>query len=70
MQDWHTHLLCRSAAVAETYISFNSLWISMVSWSVSMDAIILALPAPMIWRLHLRTAEKLMLMGLFLLGAV
>lgn len=37
---------------------------------VSMDIIIVALPIPMIWKLHLKTVDKFLLMGLFLLGAM
>ena len=47
------------AAVATKCIEFNDLWISLVSWSVSMDVIILSLPLPMIWKLHLKIAGKL-----------
>lgn len=43
---------------------------SILLEGVSMDVIIVALPVPMIWKLHLKTADKLMLMGLFLLGAM
>lgn len=35
-----------------------------------MDIIIVAMPIPMIFKLHLKTIDKVMLMGLFLLGAM
>lgn len=35
-----------------------------------MDVIIVALPVPMIWKLHLKTTDKVLLMGVFLLGAM
>lgn len=37
--------------------------ISLVSWDISSDVVILTMPLPMIWSLHLKMKEKVMLTG-------
>lgn len=44
-------------------------WISLVVWNVFTDVVIITMPLPMVWRLSLKTRDKVLLSGLFLLGA-
>jgi hypothetical protein len=44
-------------------------WISLVTWNVFTDIVILAMPIPMVWQLNLKVRDKMLLSGLFLLGA-
>lgn len=37
--------------------------ISLVTWDISSDVVILAMPLPQIWALQLKTKEKAMLTG-------
>jgi hypothetical protein len=46
------------------------LWISIVVWDVGTDVLLLLLPQPMVWKLSLKTREKFMLTGMFLMGAM
>ena len=48
----------------------QGLWISMAAWDVSSDVWIIVLPVPFIWKLNLRAGEKVMLSGMFCLGAM
>lgn len=48
----------------------NALWISIVTWDVSSDVWIMGMTVPMIWKLQLRFKERMMLMGVFLLGTL
>lgn len=40
-----------------------SVVISLVTWDLTSDAVILIMPLPMIWSLHLKTKEKILLTG-------
>lgn len=53
-----------------TCFDLQGLWISLTIWDVSSDAWILAMSVPMIWRLHLNAKDKIMVTGVFFLGAV
>jgi hypothetical protein len=44
--------------------------ISVAVWDVTIDTAALILPQPMVWKLNLKNREKVMLAGMFLLGAV
>ncbi|KAH9909597.1 hypothetical protein F4778DRAFT_711975 [Xylariomycetidae sp. FL2044] len=44
-------------------------WISLVAWNVFTDIAILTMPLPMVWKLNLKTRDKIMLSSVFLLGA-
>lgn len=57
-------------AVAPT-VCFDQkgLWISLTAWDVSSDVFILGMAVPMVWKLNLKTREKIMLTGVFCLGA-
>ncbi|KAK5116045.1 hypothetical protein LTR85_009327 [Meristemomyces frigidus] len=48
----------------------QGIWISLAVWDVLSDVWIMGMAVPMVWKLHLRFREKVMLTGVFLLGAV
>lgn len=48
----------------------ESVWISIAAWDVLSDVWILAMSVPMVWKLKMRFREKVMLTGVFFLGAV
>lgn len=58
------------ADIATSCFDMQGLWISIVVWDVSIDVWILAMSVPMVWKLNLRLKEKVMLTGVFTLGAV
>jgi hypothetical protein len=45
-------------------------WIAFAIMNILTDVLVLALPIPQIFRLHLKLREKLMLSGVFLLGGL
>ena len=47
----------------------NGLWISIATWDIFSDVWILAMPLPMVWKLNLKFREKIILTGVFMLGA-
>ncbi len=44
--------------------------VSLATWDVTIDVAALVLPQPMVWKLNLKKREKIMLAGMFCLGAV
>lgn len=48
----------------------TGLWISIVTWDVSTDVFVLGMAIPMVWRLNLKLRDKIMLTGVFMLGAL
>ena len=42
----------------------------MATFDVATDVIILIMPMPLIWKLNLRSGQKIMVTSVFLLGAV
>ncbi|KAI4146133.1 MAG: hypothetical protein LQ340_006034 [Diploschistes diacapsis] len=56
--------------VSSTCVDELTMYISESWTDVFTDVLILSLPLPMIWKLHMTTARKLALCGVFLLGAL
>ncbi|RMY90580.1 hypothetical protein D0862_09923 [Hortaea werneckii] len=55
---------------AERCFNMTGLWISIVTWDVSTDVFVLGMAIPMVWRLNLKRRDKIMLTGVFMLGAL
>ncbi|KAI7212952.1 hypothetical protein KC333_g6850 [Hortaea werneckii] len=55
---------------AERCFNMTGLWISIVTWDVSTDVFVLGMAIPMVWRLNLKLRDKIMLTGVFMLGAL
>ncbi|KAI6897476.1 hypothetical protein KC334_g10290 [Hortaea werneckii] len=55
---------------AERCFNTTGLWISIVTWDVSTDVFVLGMAIPMVWRLNLKLRDKIMLTGVFMLGAL
>jgi hypothetical protein len=51
---------------------FNSpvWWYTHAAWNTAFDIIVLALPIPVISSLHMKTRQKIGLIGVFVLGAL
>lgn len=39
-------------------------------FNIVIDVLILALPVPIVWQLHLETSKKIGVLGLFMLGGL
>jgi hypothetical protein len=50
--------------------NLKGLWVSVAVFDVATDVVILVMPIPLIWKLNLRSGQKIMVTGVFLLGAV
>lgn len=48
----------------------HGIWISLAAWDVLTDAWIMAMVVPMVWGLRMKVREKIMLTGVFFLGAM
>lgn len=51
-------------------IDTSKVWIVMASMNVLTDFLILCLPLPQLWRLHMRRETKLQVMGIFSIGSL
>lgn len=51
-------------------INSNVFWIAYAVMNVLTDVMVLSLPIPQIFKLHLKLRDKLMLCGVFLLGGL
>lgn len=53
-----------------TCIDKDAFWLAFAIGNAITDAIVLVLPIPMIFQLHLKLRDKIMLAGVFLLGGL
>ena len=51
-------------------IDTSKVWIVMASMNVLTDFLILCLPLPQLWKLHMRRETKLQVMGIFSIGSL
>lgn len=51
-------------------INTDAAILTAAAMTIATDAIILSLPLPLVWKLHLPRVQKLQLTGVFLLGAL
>lgn len=58
------------AVDADVCFDMRGLWISIVTWDVLSDVVMIGLAMPMVWRLNLRMRDKIGLTGIFMLGAM
>ena len=63
---WNQNGLCACAEATAMSVADQDLGISLVTWDISSDVVILTMPLPMIWALQLKTKEKIMLTGMIL----
>ena len=56
--------------VAGTVINVYAMYVTTAVTDVVLDITILTLPCAVIWRLQMRRAKKILLSGIFLLGAL
>ena len=62
-KSWNKHLYGHC-------IDTDAFWIAYAVMNVLTDVMVLSLPIPQIFKLHLRLREKLMVSGVFLLGGM
>jgi hypothetical protein len=51
-------------------INSDTFWISYGALNIVTDVMVLALPMPMIWKLQMKLRDRIMLIGVFLLGGL
>ena len=58
------------AAIEEHCDDTNAIELAFVVTDVATDLMVLAIPQPIVWKLHLSTPQKVGLCGIFLLGTL
>lgn len=59
-----------NSSVSATCIDTNSFWMAYAVINILTDAIVLSLPIPQVFKLHLNIRQKITLCGVFLLGSL